>query len=48
MFGLWLAGGSSAEPIGAAMTITISPELVSLVRDGLYLDLQGRLEDELA
>ena len=27
------------------MTITISPELVALVRDGLYFDLQGCLEE---
>jgi hypothetical protein len=27
------------------MTITISPGLVPLVRDGLYFDLQGRLEE---
>jgi hypothetical protein len=44
--GLWLAGGFFGRTDWSpAMTITIFPELVPLVRDGLYFDLQGRLEE---
>lgn len=46
MVGLWLAGGFFGRTDWSpAMTLTIFPELVPLVRDGLYFDLHGCLEE---